>query len=308
MNITKLGNKIRDFINIARRQNDLLKDSAAWNKLCSSLDLIEDTQLAIESYPQFFSVKDEGASYLIVYGILQTLLLQQNAATDIGDVLDIKIKRPKELDKIRIIRNSAVGHPGQQKENGILKSSFIARMSISPGGFKMMTVYSEEKEGEFITISIPDLIKTQEIYLTKMLFKVVSELERQELEHRKMHRDKKLVDIFPHTLRYHFGKLLETSSRVDKFPLALMDLEVVSECLENLRGELLKRDEWGVYDSINNHYELIEYPLVRLRAYFEGTDDMNEKDAYIFTTFIYEQMKKLKEIAIELDEKYENGL
>ena len=97
MSIQSLEDRIRGFINSGRRQSILLKTPDAWNKLCSSLDLIGDTQLAIESYPQLHNVKDDGASYLIVYGILQALLLQQNAAKHIGDSLGIKVKLPKDL-------------------------------------------------------------------------------------------------------------------------------------------------------------------------------------------------------------------
>ena len=74
--------------------------------------------------------------------------------------------------------------------------------------------------------------------------------------------------------------------------------------LEDFKQSLKDRNEWDVYDSINYHYDLVEYPLKRLTGYFKGTDDMNERDAYIFTSFIADQVDKLKEIAQELDNKY----
>ena len=67
-----------------------------------------------------------------------------------------------------------------------------------------------------------------------------------------------------------------------------------------------KHHALGAYESIDYHYELIEYPIKRLEAYFEGNDDMNEKDAYIFASFLSEQVKSLEDIAKELDEKYES--
>ncbi|MBD1844458.1 hypothetical protein H6F89_13855 [Cyanobacteria bacterium FACHB-63] len=99
--IHDLEDRIRDFINSGRRQSDLPRDSATWNKLCSSLYLVGDTQIAIDAYPQLFSVKEQGVSYLIVYGILQAFLLQQDAAKHIGDALNIKVKLPKDLEEIR---------------------------------------------------------------------------------------------------------------------------------------------------------------------------------------------------------------
>ena len=243
---------------------------------------------------------------MIVYGILQTLLLQQNAAKHIGDSLDIKVKLPKDLEDIRVIRSSAAGHPTHQKEKGLSKSCFITRMSISPTGFQLMTVYSGDKECEFHHVSIPALIETQKQYLSEVLAKVVAELERQEMEHRQKHKDNKLADIFPHTISYHFSKIFEATHREDLFPLGTPNIKMISECIERFKNELSSRGEWGVYDSINYHYELIEYPLKRLSAYFEGNDDMNEKDAYIFASFLSDQVKSLKEIANELDEEYES--
>lgn len=307
MSVQSLEDRIREFINSGRRQAILLKTPDAWNKLFSSLDLIGDTQLALDSYPQFHKVQEDGASYLIVYGILQTLLLQQNAAKHIGDTLDISVKLPKALEDIRVIRNSAAGHPTYQKENGLSKSSFITRMSISPTSFQLMTVYSGDKDYVFHQISIPSLIDTQKIFLCEVLAMVIAELERQEMEHREKHKATKLADIFPHTISYHFTKIFEATNREDLFPLGTPNIKMIIECIENFKNALSVRGEWGVYDSIDYHYELISYPLNRLEAYFEGNDDMNEKDAYIFASFLSEQVKSLEEIAIEFDEKYESA-
>lgn len=169
MIISKLESNIRDLINSARTQRILLNDPESWNTLCSSLDLIGDSQLAIEAYPGLCATRDTGASYLIIYGILQTLLLQQDAAKNIASALDIKIKLPNELNKIRIIRNSAAGHPTAQKENEVTKSCFITRMSVSTASFQLMTVYSDDREYEFRTISVPELVRLQEEYLKEIL-------------------------------------------------------------------------------------------------------------------------------------------
>jgi len=61
-----LQQQIRGFINNPRKQAGLLRDSAAWNKLCSALDVIGDTELAIDSYLTRQPMRDVGESYLIV--------------------------------------------------------------------------------------------------------------------------------------------------------------------------------------------------------------------------------------------------
>lgn len=80
-----------------------------------------------------------------------------------------------------------------------------------------------------------------------------------------------------------------------------------SPCLESFKDELSDRDEWGVYESIDYYYELIDYPLKRLKSYFNGDDSINEKDAYIYASFLSNQLKSIQEIAKELDEEYESA-
>lgn len=307
-NINALENRIRDFINSGRRQQDLLKNSAIWNKLCSSLDLIGDTQVAVDAYPEIINTKEIGASYLIVYGILQTLLLQQDAAKHIGDALGIKLKLPKNLEEIRVIRNSAAGHPAYQMENGLSKSCFITRNSISPIGFDLTTVYSGDKEYKMSYVSIPLLLETQQIYICEMLSKIVTELEKQEMEHREIYKAKKLIDIFPQTIGYHFSKIYEATDNKNKFSLGILSLKIIFQCIDEFKNELSRRNEWEGYEAIHHLYELIDYPLKRLESYFNCDDFMNEKDAYIFASFLSNRLNLLQEIARELDEEYESEL
>jgi len=221
--------------------------------------------------------------------------------------LNIEVKLPKDLKEIRVIRNSAAGHPSYQRENGLSKSSFITRMSISPTGFELMTMYSGDKEYEMRYIEIPSLIEKQQVYLGEILSKVMVELEKQEVEHRAMHKDKKLAGIFPPTISYHFSKIYEATYNRDSFFLGTPNLTIIAKYVENFKDELSIRDEWGVYESIDYHYELIDYPLKRLQSYFKGDDSINEKDAYIYASFLSAQLNSIQEIAKELDKEYESA-
>ena len=66
------------------------KDSAAWNQLCSSLDAIGDTELAFDAYAALPEPSDEGTTYILVYGILQALVLQQDAVRHVAEALSIQ--------------------------------------------------------------------------------------------------------------------------------------------------------------------------------------------------------------------------
>lgn len=179
-------------------------------------------------------------------------------------------------------------------------------MSISPTGFELTTVYSGDEEDEMRHVEIPSLIEKQQVYLGKILSKVITELERQEIEHRAMHKDKKLVDIFPPTISYHLRKICEATSSRYSFCLGTPNLIMIAKCVESFKNELFIRGEWGD-ESIDYHYELINYPLKRLESYFKGDDSINEKDAYIYASFLSNQLKSIQEIAKVLDEEYESA-
>jgi hypothetical protein len=53
---------------------------------------------------------------------------------------------------------------------------------------------------------------------------------------------------------------------------------------------------------------LIEYPLQQLDHYglYREPAKLNNRDAYIFASFVSDQIDHLKEIARELDEEYGN--
>ncbi len=76
--------KIRDIINRPTQKFNLLKDLAVHSQLCSSLDTIEDSDLAIEAYVNK-STKDTGNQYLRLYGVLQALILQQDAVKHLSE-------------------------------------------------------------------------------------------------------------------------------------------------------------------------------------------------------------------------------
>lgn len=169
-----------------------------------------------------------------------------------------------------------------------------------------MTSFSNLSEPKFTTVSIPSLLEIQGKYIAELLEQVVDELKKQEMDHRLMHKDNKLEDSFPQTLSYHLGKIYEATYTRQSFALGKVNLATVSQVLESFKNALESRSEWGVYDSVNFHYEQLEYPLQQLDLYFDGESTFNEKDAYIFVSFVEKQFDELIEIAKDIDKEYES--
>jgi hypothetical protein len=57
---------IRDIINNPRKQYFLLKNRGLWFQLCSCMDVIEDSELAITSYSEGSFRQSNGDKYLVI--------------------------------------------------------------------------------------------------------------------------------------------------------------------------------------------------------------------------------------------------
>jgi len=189
-NIVELEQKIRDFINNPRIQHALLQDSAAWNLLCSCLDTIGDTELAIDAYNASENLDSHGAAYLIVYGVLQALFIQQDAVENLCQALVISYVRDQHIKEIREIRNDSAGHPTKRddlkdrKNKKGVSYNFITRSSLTKSGFDLMTTYPDNEIPLFRHISIPSLIASQRKILRSVLSEVLKKLKSEEAEHR----------------------------------------------------------------------------------------------------------------------------
>ncbi|MFA6596936.1 MAG: hypothetical protein WCS69_04370 [Ignavibacteriaceae bacterium] len=308
--ISKIESEVRTYINAARKINVLLKDKIAWNKLCSSLDIIGDTELAIKEYLKIKKTKNDGEKYLIVFGILQILFVQQDAVNNLCEALNIKFPLNQDLIKIREIRNDSIGHPTKRGSGEGKYFNFISRPYLGHTGLSLMTVYpSREKETEFRHYNIHELIRTQNEIIYNSLIEVVKKLKEEEMEHRKKHRDKSIAGIFPTTLHYHFEKMYESTHQTAPLDIGKINYDVVKKNLGEFITELQNRGVYDAYDWLKYHIELIEYPLERLRNYFYRIDDVpNDKDAYIYIFFLEKQFKEIVQMAKEIDAEYQEDL
>lgn len=307
--ISALEELIRERINARRKQHELLARSADWNSLCSALDVVGDTEIALDSYLQHPPVEDVGTKYLHVYGALQLLQTQQDAASAVCVALRITPTASPKIPLIRDLRSSSVGHPTRQHEDKQAKSSFIVRVSLSQFGFTLFTVTADDRPHTERTVNIPELVELQRKSLAATLTEVVDVLDEAEMKHRQQHKDKKLASCFPATLGYYFSKIFEGIHSYGKYPLGKMHVELVAECLTCIRAMLEERGDWGIHDSVNYEFELLEYPIQRLLEYFtdKQTSGLNDKDAFVFCSFLQHRLGTLQQIAGEIDETYESS-
>ena len=77
--IAEVSRFIRDYGQDPRHIQNLQVVRFTWHQLWAALDVIEDTELAIEAYLQSKYPTDIGERYLRLYGLLQVLFVQQDA-------------------------------------------------------------------------------------------------------------------------------------------------------------------------------------------------------------------------------------
>lgn len=302
--ITELEQEIRDLINAPRKHRAVREDAAEYHKLCSCLDVIGDTELAFHAHEVMSDDPRPGSSYLVVYGFLQALVLQQDAVRYLYEALGLSSEPDPALQEIREIRNDAVGHPTNRR--GGKSFSHISRPSMGKGGFELMTFEADQWAPMLKSIRLKSLRETQQTRLEEALALLVQELRKEEIEHREQFRDEKLAALFPPVLSYHFEKVSDAAQGSFPFEYGAVHLGVVSEVVGKVRTALERRRIDGAYPGIEHQLERLEYPLAQLREYFEekGAGRLNSDDAQVFTSFVRAGMSKLQEMARELDDEY----
>lgn len=287
--LSELESKIRDLINNPRQQYKLLKNLIAWNQLCSSLDAIGDTELAIDAYINSKFPDDEGSKYLVVYGVLQSLFLQQDAIKHMAEVLNIKYVSDPLLKHIRDIRNKSIGHPTKKENGGTVSSHFISRITINKNGFTLMSSSDESSGPQFTDIDIIKLINNQRQVHTNILGKIIEKLVEDEQMHKDKFKKEKLFDIIPQTLDYYFEKVFEGvhSSDMDRRDYAQIHIKLINDIYNRFRKALESREILPAYESIGYEMEETKYPLEELILFLKNSEScyLNEKSAYIFTCF-----------------------
>jgi hypothetical protein len=302
--------QIRDLINEPRKQHLLLRNHQLWNQLCSSLDVVQDTDVAMEAYLQNVFPEDTGEKYIRVYGILQVLVVQQDAVKHLITSLKLPSSMYVSLEAIKHIREiriRSIGHPTEKRTKEGQSYHFISRATMHKEGFQLMSCLPH-KENEFEDINISMLINKQRHTINGMLNEVINELKKQEQEHKEKFKGDSLTDIFTkNNVRYIVSKVWE-SIHSDAYPasLGLMHLELIQKSLVSLKQALQKRDLWGAYDSVNYIYKEIEYPIGEVEKYFRGKNDLeSSRDrARVNFFFIDKHLENLEQIAKEIDEDY----
>lgn len=300
---------IRDYGHDPRHQEQLLAIPFKWHQLWTAIDVIDDVEMAIDSYERGAFPKEPGEQYLRVYGILQALYVQGDAVENFVEAIRpaIQIKAVDVFKDIRQARNASVGHPTKQggKKTGLYAHT-ISRVTMSKRGFQLVSFSDQYKHATFTDIEIAALIEKQRKEVVRVLGEVVNELKNEDAEHKATHRDTKLSQPFHHEL-YAFEKISEGLSSKRELSLAKWGAEHLQKILDDFENLLKVRGlTVETYVGIKYNYEQIAYPLGELRKFLSGekSEIPNNEAARVYEDALRGYFEELYEMAQELDNEY----
>jgi hypothetical protein len=267
--------------------------------------VIGDTEWALDAYLATPAVKPSaGDCYLRTYGVLQALVLQQDAVQHLGEALGVQAELPGELKGIREVRNNAVGHP--TRRGGAPGKAFnrIARISLSSFGFEMMTL-RPGRAPEISPINVPDLIASQRKTIEGLLQQLILHEEKLESTHRQKFRDDPLSSAFPPGLAHTFEKTRNAVHGSD-VALGLPMLAHLEEALQKFDLMLTDRGELPALADVVGHDSIpATHAIRKLRRFFqEQRTEETVADAEAFLFRLEHAVEQLRKLAIEIDGTY----
>ncbi len=263
------------------------------------MDAIGDTQLAVRAYldEPLKDVDSDGWSYLVVYGTLQVLYVQQDAAEVLAKALKLPFKLPDELETIREIRNDSIGHPAG-------RGAFISRITLSHEGFQLL-VPSKKGKDEIRGIGLRAIAEQQTDVMGSLLEQALEQLVADELEHRRKFRAHPLRGLCG-GLGYAVEKISAGLTDAGEVPMAMGGVDVIADAVTKFRGAIEERGLTEAYaDSVGDTMAEIDFALERLVPRLKGGNpEWTPRDVEVYRFFLAAKIDELKSLAKEIDDDY----
>jgi hypothetical protein len=171
---------------IARR---LQRELPHWNQMRSALDTLRQTHRAIEAYNRANSGLKEDERYLAIYGLLQALVVQQDALCHLAEALQlrpVRLNRHRRLEEIRNIRNWTVGHPTKADRHLVPSHHAIRRPKLGRGGFAMYSAFDDGRT-QYTYVPLPQLARLQRRVVSRLLRDMMAELQKPDGQAHSLH-------------------------------------------------------------------------------------------------------------------------
>jgi hypothetical protein len=301
--IYKVIEGIRARINSIEKQAILLTDHAKWLQLTSALDVLADTTAAIFYYLDATYPKKLGGKYLYSYGLLQCLVMQQDAVESISSsLLDKHIDWEHDFPeafRVREIRNDVVGHPTNRRGEAV---TYLVQHSLNKEHMLYLkNVYSSECSDSINDISVKKSVSEAMECSMDVLIKISDHLEREYQCYKDQYKQRKMSKIFE-GLGYAAEKVLLKDIPLDMAGY-LSSKRMVSEC----EKELIER--YGNIDA----FDAFSYKLKQIHEVYSLFDDeltevpykTSERIKDCLYQYLFDRLYELENLCKEVDDEFE---
>lgn len=275
-----------------------------YNQTFTSIDLIEDSQIAIGEFENAKSLGKKGRSTLLIYGLLQSLFLQQDGLYHLYKcVVNENIKQTDffntfSFDKnIREVRNDIAGHPTNRKKSEFY---FITKGLISKDRFTYAgyTPTFRKVEVDLNTFII------KQLELTRNVLQKVQENISKKIEMRKgEYKDKSLSEMMVGADRSI--ELIYRGVRDEERNFqGELGISGLKGAIDEIREELNKRYNQNLPSGISESFRLLDYIIHRFNQWWNEKTLLGNDDAEIFLDSLGNQLNELEEMLLEIDKEF----
>lgn len=216
----------RDLVNEPQFHHTLFQQTKKFDLVCSAMDIIDDTIFALRSYAQH-NQDDQGLAYLEIFGVLQTLIMQQDAVRVLykivaGSPIDLEGQYP-DIKTIRDTRIRVAGHP----VGGLASSHFLVRYTVSKWGFELWK-FDQSGSHDAEHVNLLQLVRKNAVALNAALRNLNATIEAEERGHKEKFLGKSLEEAFGQ-LTYVSEKMFQGIS--GRNAMGLVGLECIREII-----------------------------------------------------------------------------
>lgn len=278
------------------------KDNGDWSKLWTAVDNIEDTQLAIDEYSGLVNF-----SRLAAYGLLQAMVVQQDAISHLEEALQIdKPNWPRDypqLSKIREIRRETVGHPTETKKKGGNSYTSVAhtnKLDVLEYGVWLSNNF------EYRRINLQEIIKIQHDLLVTEIERIIQKVRSEESAHKKQFQHRSLSDVINAT-NYSIQKLWPFEK--DRFYSQIM-FNTLVDAYGTFKAEIKRRYEFDDFSEAVSipglvlAVEKIDKLLPRIQKKLPLDSNVDPLDLEVYVEALRNAFDELQTMAKEVDDEF----
>lgn len=278
------------------------------------MDSIVDTCFALESFQSDPSGLFKNNPYLLTYGLLQALIIQQDAVNYLIEsllgsdhVMSWRNNENITLANIRQLRDETIGHPVRREEN-LRKSEYtkdeitsctIDRSTLTKEGFWYILWKYSKTENKAIIFA--DIIDRQDGFLSTKLNSIMGKLEKEEKIHRENFKGNNLTNLLNDTSFYEIS-LIGNMAWGDNigfsnFNYFYKQYNQVRTWLEERYGKI--EDTLGIQGTIIIIKKL-DYIFSKVETFTE-LSELNKYEIEVYTDVLIFELNKLKLDLVEID-------